>query len=108
MDIKRQIRFCIGMTDDLRSSARLPLEALRVFEAATRWRNFSAAGRELGVTQAAPGWTEVRFAPEFETLRHAAGKVATPFGPIAVAWRTPSASTAGRSSTITVPMAGEL
>jgi hypothetical protein len=41
----------------------------------------------LGVTQAAPGWTEVRFAPEFETLGHASGKVATPFGPIAAGWR---------------------
>lgn len=33
--------------------SRIPLEAFRVFEAAARHGNFSAAGRELGVTQAA-------------------------------------------------------
>ncbi len=37
----------------MRPLDRLSLEALRVFEAAARWRNFSAAARELGVTQAA-------------------------------------------------------
>lgn len=33
--------------------SRIPLEAFRVFDAAARHGNFSAAGRELGVTQAA-------------------------------------------------------
>lgn len=33
--------------------AKIPLEAFRVFEAAARHENFSAAARELGVTQAA-------------------------------------------------------
>ena len=33
--------------------SRIPLEAFRVFEAAARHRNFTAAARELGVTQAA-------------------------------------------------------
>ena len=37
----------------MRPLERLSLEALRVFEAAARRRNFSAAARELGVTQAA-------------------------------------------------------
>lgn len=32
---------------------RIPLEAFRVFDAASRHMNFSRAGRELNITQAA-------------------------------------------------------
>jgi LysR family glycine cleavage system transcriptional activator len=54
-----QRRRFFGQDDDLESGwrlpmlSRIPLEAFRVFEAAARHGNFSAAARELGVTQAA-------------------------------------------------------
>jgi LysR family glycine cleavage system transcriptional activator len=52
------MRNLLGLSDDWRSSVplrldRLSLEALRVFEAAARHANFTAAAQELRVTQAA-------------------------------------------------------
>jgi hypothetical protein len=41
----------------------------------------------LGVTQAAIGWRRITFAPVFETLQWAKGKVATPLGTVSVSWR---------------------
>jgi len=41
----------------------------------------------LGVTQADAGWRKITFAPVFEKLRFAEGKVATPLGVVEAAWR---------------------
>jgi len=41
----------------------------------------------LGVEAASPGWATARIAPQTGGLAHAAGRVPTPRGPLAVAWR---------------------
>lgn len=43
--------------------------------------------RVLGVTPAAPGFAEIAVEPRLCGLAHASGKVCTPRGPVAVAWR---------------------
>ncbi len=43
--------------------------------------------RVLGVTPAAPGFAEIAVEPRLCGLTHANGKICTPRGPVAVAWR---------------------